>query len=81
MSRSGVARSASQKPTKVGSEEAENALTSRFPASNLTVLAHLYRGELYRANSWRMRLDNTTNWAVITTAGQVPRRAARRCSE
>ena len=30
---------------------------------------HLYRGELSRATSWRIRLDNTTNWAVITTAG------------
>lgn len=35
----------------------------------IAAIVHLYRGELYRANAWRIRLDNTTNWAVITTAG------------
>ena len=35
----------------------------------ITAMVHLYRGELYRATSWRMRLDNTTNWAVFTIAG------------
>ncbi len=30
-------------------------------------LAHLYRGEVYRSTAWRTRLDNTTNWAVVTT--------------
>ena len=38
-------------------------------AEYISALVHLYRGELYRANSWRIRLDNTTNWAVLTTAG------------
>jgi uncharacterized membrane protein len=31
-------------------------------------MVHLYRGEVTRSNVWRTRLDNTTNWAVITTA-------------
>ena len=35
----------------------------------ISAIVHLYRGELYRANTWRTRLDNTTNWAVLTTAG------------
>jgi uncharacterized membrane protein len=35
----------------------------------IAAIVHLYRGELYRANAWRMRLDNTTNWSIITTAG------------
>ena len=35
----------------------------------ITAIVHLYRGELYRATSWRIRLDHTTNWAVLTTAG------------
>jgi uncharacterized membrane protein len=35
----------------------------------ITAIVHLYRGELYRATSWRIRLDQTTNWAVLTTAG------------
>ena len=32
-----------------------------------TALVHLYRAETSRANSWRQRLDTTTNWAVVTT--------------
>jgi len=35
----------------------------------VTALAHLYRGELYRATNWRLRLDRTSDWAVLTTAG------------
>jgi len=35
----------------------------------ITAMAHLYRGELQRSLSWRMRLDTTTNWAVVTSAG------------
>ncbi len=35
----------------------------------ISAIVHLYRGELYRANSWRMRLDTTTNWAILTSAG------------
>jgi len=35
----------------------------------ITAIVHLYRGELYRANTWRIRLDTTTNWAILTTAG------------
>jgi len=33
----------------------------------LGVLAHLYRGEVFRSTQWRTRLDNSTNWAVVTT--------------
>lgn len=33
----------------------------------LGALAHLYRGEVFRSTHWRSRLDNTTNWAVVTT--------------
>jgi uncharacterized membrane protein len=35
----------------------------------IAAIVHLYRGELYRANSWRLRLDTTTNWSILTTAG------------
>ena len=35
----------------------------------IAAIVHLYRGELYRSNTWRLRLDTTTNWAVLTTAG------------
>lgn len=36
----------------------------------VAAMAHLYRGELDRANVWRERLDVTTNWAVLT-AGAI----------
>lgn len=39
----------------------------RFGAAEIGVLAHLYRGELYRSTVWRTRLDATTNWAVVST--------------
>ena len=35
----------------------------------ISAIVHLYRGELNRADSWRIRLDATTNWAILTTAG------------
>ena len=38
-----------------------------FNGAELTMLAHLYRGEMYRSKVWRTRLDATTNWAVVTT--------------
>ena len=34
----------------------------------VTQMSHLYRGEVARSNTWRTRLDSTTNWAVVTTA-------------
>jgi uncharacterized membrane protein len=37
------------------------------PSNFVTAMVHFYRGEITRANVWRTRLDNTTNWAVITT--------------
>src|SRR6478672_8364173 len=37
-----------------------------FDAATVGALAHLYRGEIYRSTIWRTRLDNTTNWAVVT---------------
>lgn len=35
----------------------------------IAAIVHLYRGELNRADSWRIRLDATTNWAILTAAG------------
>ncbi len=34
--------------------------------AEMSALAHLYRGEVYRSTIWRTRLDTTTNWAVVT---------------
>jgi uncharacterized membrane protein len=37
-----------------------------FTPAELGAVAHLYRGEVYRSTIWRTRLDNTTNWSVVT---------------
>lgn len=37
---------------------------------NLAMM-HLYRGELERSNTWRARLDNTSNWAVAVTGAAI----------
>ncbi len=37
---------------------------------NMT-MAHFYRGEVSRSNTWRTRLDATTNWAVVTTGAAL----------
>jgi len=38
-----------------------------FNTAEIGAIARLYRGEVYRSTIWRTRLDNTTNWAVVTT--------------
>ena len=52
---------------KIMSTSAGRAPEPPFNAAELTMLAHLYRGEMYRSKVWRTRLDATTNWAVVTT--------------
>jgi len=37
----------------------------------IAAMVHFYRGELHRATLWRMRLDNTTNWSIISVMGLV----------
>lgn len=36
-----------------------------------TAMVHFFRAEVNRANVWRMRLDTTTNWAVVSTAAVI----------
>lgn len=36
-----------------------------------TAMIHFYRGEIQRANTWRNRLDATTNWAIVTTGAAI----------
>ncbi|SNT76117.1 DUF2270 domain-containing protein [Paracoccus seriniphilus] len=38
----------------------------KLDAAEMGVVAHLYRGEVYRSTIWRTRLDTTTNWSVVT---------------
>lgn len=37
----------------------------------MSTMVHFYRGEVHRSTAWRQRLDATTNWAVLTTAGML----------
>ncbi|MEJ5310350.1 MAG: DUF2270 domain-containing protein [Anaerolineae bacterium] len=37
----------------------------------VTAMVHFYRAEITRVNLWRSRLDTTTNWAVVTSAGAI----------
>lgn len=41
------------------------------PGNFTTALVHYYRAEVTRTNTWRNRLDTTTNWAVVTTAAAL----------
>ncbi len=41
------------------------------PSEFVTAMVHFFRAEIQRANVWRQRLDTTTNWAVVTTAGTL----------
>ena len=66
----------------VEKNQAESAQTPQEPvwtyrgyqlkASEFTsAMVHLFRAEVSRANVWRMRLDTTTNWAVVTTGASI----------
>ncbi len=48
-------------PLTKASEQPRN-----FSNADIGALAHLYRAEVYRSTIWRTRLDNTTNWSVVT---------------
>ena len=34
-------------------------------------MVHFYRGEVQRSSNWRLRLDTTTNWAVVATGAAI----------
>ncbi len=40
--------------------------SDEFDSAEMGAIAHLYRGEVYRSTIWRTRLDNTTNWSIVT---------------
>lgn len=41
------------------------------PSEFTTAMVHYYRAEIQRSNTWRNRLDATTNWAVISTGATL----------
>ncbi len=46
--------------------DGKNSESRKLDAAEMSALAHLYRGEVYRSTIWRTRLDTTTNWSVVT---------------
>lgn len=48
------------------------AVSRKLAAAEInTAIVHYYRGEIQRSNTWRNRLDTTTNWAVLTTGATL----------
>jgi uncharacterized membrane protein len=58
-------------PNKELSALSENAMRKLSPAEFSMTMAHFYRGEVQRSNTWRTRLDTTTYWAVLTAGGAL----------
>ena len=52
---------------------AKSAVSPRLVSSSEfnTAMIHFYRGEVQRSNTWRNRLDTTTNWAVLTAGATL----------
>lgn len=70
----------SANPSPNGSESGERPVREsvwRYRGYDLrsseftTAMIHFYRGEIQRANTWRNRLDATTNWAIVTTGAVI----------
>jgi uncharacterized membrane protein len=49
-----------------GATKDNESAHGNFSSAEIGAIAHLYRGEVYRSTAWRSRLDNTTNWSVVT---------------
>jgi uncharacterized membrane protein len=56
---------------RAGGVTAASAIRKLTPSEINTAMVHFYRGEIQRANTWRNRLDTTTNWAVITAGATL----------
>lgn len=52
-----------------GKERRQNEMEQ--PEVSQQAMAQLFRGELSRSDTWRTRLDTTTNWALTTTAAVI----------
>ena len=59
-------------PTEKATATTPAAMMRRMaPGEFNAALIHFYRGEVQRSNTWRNRLDTTTNWAVITAGATL----------
>ncbi len=68
------------RPANPPGETASAERTAQTPAALMrrmapgefnTAMIHFYRGEVQRSNTWRNRLDTTTNWAVLTAGATL----------
>ncbi len=50
-------------------ELSPNGSLADLGGGDATAMAHFYRGEMNRLTVWRTRMDASTNWAIISTAG------------
>jgi uncharacterized membrane protein len=71
---------ASSRLRPLPSEPAVSERVGQMPAAQMrrmspgefnTAMIHFYRGEVQRSNTWRNRLDTTTNWAVLTAGATL----------
>jgi len=63
---------AAAEPLSDGAAHSPASLMRRMtPGEFNTAMIHFYRGEVQRSNTWRNRLDTTTNWAVITAGATL----------
>ena len=60
---------------EAASERTGQSVTAQMrrmgPSEFNTAMIHFYRGEVQRSNTWRNRLDTTTNWAVLTAGATL----------
>ncbi|HEX4948239.1 MAG TPA: DUF2270 domain-containing protein [Blastocatellia bacterium] len=54
--------------TTAPSQKIEPVMTPTTSAEYVNTLSHYYRGEMARMQSWRDRMDRTTNWAITVVA-------------
>src|SRR5258708_5035717 len=53
------------------SASSPDATRRMAPAEFNTAMAHFYRGEVARSNTWRTRLDTTTYWALLLVSATL----------
>lgn len=58
-------------PADVATQSPAALMRRMSPSEFNTAMIHFYRGEVQRSNTWRNRLDTTTNWAVITAGATL----------
>lgn len=51
--------------------QSADQMRNASPAEFNTAMVHFYRGEVQRSNTWRNRLDTTTNWAVLSAGAML----------